>query len=119
MIAALPSHLENLASLLPDYSVPSYSTTPTSVFKSFLRSQKNLVSAFLSTKFAQHLTDSVEYYTALRDEHFLNSLSTFINSALSVEKHSIVLDRVLVVLDSTPTLLTDPSDIKQAAITHF
>ncbi|EXX58615.1 hypothetical protein RIR_jg9104.t1 [Rhizophagus irregularis DAOM 181602=DAOM 197198] len=119
MTAALPTHLENLASLLPDYSVPTYSTNPISVFKSFLRSQKNLVSAFLSTKFAQHLTDSVEYYTALRDEHFSNSLGTFIDSALSVEKCSIVLDRVLVVLDSTPTLLTDPSDIKQAAITHF
>ncbi|GBC25651.2 hypothetical protein RIR_jg41468.t1 [Rhizophagus irregularis DAOM 181602=DAOM 197198] len=119
MTAALPSHLENLASLLPDYSVPSYSTTPVSELKSFLRSQKNLVSAFLSTKFAQHLSDSVEYYTALRDEHFSNSLGTFIDSALSVEKHSIVLDRVLVILDSTPTLLTDPSDIKQAAITHF
>ncbi|PKB97195.1 hypothetical protein RhiirA5_433563 [Rhizophagus irregularis] len=110
MTAALPSHLENLASLLPDYLIPTYSTTPVS---------KNLVSAFLSTKFAQHLTDSVEYYTALRDEHFSNSLGTFIDSALSVEKRSIVLDRVLVVLDSTPTLLTDPSDIKQAAITHF
>ncbi|GET59018.1 reverse transcriptase family protein [Rhizophagus irregularis DAOM 181602=DAOM 197198] len=119
MTATLPSHLENLASLLPDYSVPTYSTTPASVFKSFLRSQKNLVSAFLSTKFAQHLTDSVEYYTALRDEHFLNSLGTFIDSALSVEKRSIVLDRVLVVLDSTPTLLTDPSDIKHAAVSHF
>ncbi|GBC29356.2 RNA-directed DNA polymerase from mobile element jockey-like [Rhizophagus irregularis DAOM 181602=DAOM 197198] len=119
MTAALPSHLDNLASLFPDYSVPTYSTTPTSVFKSFLRSQKNLVSAFLSTKFAQHLTDSVEYYTALRDEHFSNSLGTFIDSALSVEKRSIVLDRVLVVLDLTPTLLTDPSDIKQAAISHF
>ncbi|CAB5193871.1 unnamed protein product [Rhizophagus irregularis] len=119
MTAALPSYLETLASLLPDYSVPTYSTTPASVFKSFLRSQKNLVSAFLSTKFAQHLTDSVEYYTALHDEHFSNSLGTFIDSALSVEKRSIVLDRVLVVLDSTPTLLTDPSDIKQAAISHF
>ncbi|EXX66355.1 hypothetical protein RirG_124600 [Rhizophagus irregularis DAOM 197198w] len=119
MTAALPSHLEDLATLLPDYSVPTYSTTSASVFKSFLRSQKNLVSAFLSTKFAQHLTDSVEYYTALRDEHFSNSLGTFIDSALSVEKRSIVLDRVLVVLDSTPTLLTDLSDIKQAAITHF
>ncbi|GET55319.1 RNA-directed DNA polymerase from mobile element jockey-like [Rhizophagus irregularis DAOM 181602=DAOM 197198] len=119
MTAALPSHLENLASLLPDYSVPTYSTTPASVFKSFLRSQKNLVSAFLFTKFAQHLTDSVEYYTALRDEHFSNSLGTFIDSALSVEKRSIVLDRVLVVLDSTPTLLTDPSDIKHAAVSHF
>ncbi|PKK59055.1 hypothetical protein RhiirC2_795384 [Rhizophagus irregularis] len=49
---ALPSHLENLASLLSDYSVPTYSTTPVSKFRSFLRSQKNLVSAFLSTKFA-------------------------------------------------------------------
>ncbi|PKY28592.1 hypothetical protein RhiirB3_444829 [Rhizophagus irregularis] len=119
MTTALPSHLENLASLLPDYSVPTYSTTPVSEFKSFLRSQKNLISAFLSTKFAQHLTDSVEYYTALRDEHFSNSLGTFIDSALSVENCSIVFDRVLVVLDSTPTLLMDPSDIKQAAITHF
>ncbi|EXX65044.1 hypothetical protein GLOIN_2v1770668 [Rhizophagus irregularis DAOM 181602=DAOM 197198] len=116
MTAALPSHLKNLASLLPDYLVPTYSTTPVSAFKSFLRSQKNLVSAFLSTKFAQHLT---EYYTALRDEHFSSLLSTFIDSALSVEKRSIVLDRVLVVLDSAPTLLTDPSNIKQAAITHF
>ncbi|PKY58537.1 hypothetical protein RhiirA4_480519, partial [Rhizophagus irregularis] len=119
MTAALPSHLANLASLLPDYSVPVYSTTPLSGFKSFLRSQKNLVSAFLSTKFAQQLTDSVEYYTALRDEHFSDSPGKFIDSALSVEKRSIVLDRVLVVLNSQPTLLTDPSDIKQAAIAHF
>ncbi|GET58175.1 RNA-directed DNA polymerase from mobile element jockey-like [Rhizophagus irregularis DAOM 181602=DAOM 197198] len=110
---------QNLVSLLPDYSVPTYSTTPISEFKFFLRSQKNLITAFLSTKFAQHLTDSVEYYTALRDKHFLNSLGSFIDSALSVEKRSIVLDCVLVVLNSTPTLLTDPSDIKQAAITHF
>ncbi|CAB4420331.1 unnamed protein product [Rhizophagus irregularis] len=119
MTAALPSHLANLATLLPDYSVPVYSTTPLSGFKSFLRSQKNLVSAFLSTKFAQQLTDSVEYYTALRDEHFSDSPGKFIDSALSVEKRSIVLDRVLVVLNSQPTLLTDPSDIKQAAIAHF
>ncbi|PKK75746.1 hypothetical protein RhiirC2_707879, partial [Rhizophagus irregularis] len=77
------------------------------------------LSGFLSTKFAQHLTDSVEYYTALRDEHFSDSLGTFIDSALLVEKRSIVFDRVLVVLDSTPTLLTDPSDIKQAAVAHF
>ncbi|PKC71172.1 hypothetical protein RhiirA1_390780, partial [Rhizophagus irregularis] len=119
MTAELPSHLVDLASLLPDYSIPTYSTIPLSGFKSFLRSQKNLVSAFLSTKFAQNLADSVEYYTALRDEHFSDSLGNFIDSALSVEKRSIILDRVLVVLDSTPTLLTDPSDIKQAAVAHF
>ncbi|EXX67045.1 hypothetical protein GLOIN_2v1762286 [Rhizophagus irregularis DAOM 181602=DAOM 197198] len=93
MITALPSYLENLASLLPDYTVPTYSTTPVSVFKLFLRSQKNLVSAFLFTKFAQHLSDSVEYYTALRDEHFRTC--------------------------SAP-LLTQPYQLKnQAAITHF
>ncbi|CAB4406112.1 unnamed protein product [Rhizophagus irregularis] len=86
MTAALPSHLETLASLLPDYSVPVYSVAPLSGFKSFLRSQKNLVSAFLSTKFAQQLTDSVEYYTALRDEQFSDSPGKFIDSALSVEK---------------------------------
>ncbi|PKY58131.1 hypothetical protein RhiirA4_479785 [Rhizophagus irregularis] len=86
MMAALPSHLEILASLLPDYSVPVYPTSPLTVFKSFLRTQKNLISAFLSTKFAQHLMDSVEYYTALRDEHFSDSLGKFIDSALSVEK---------------------------------
>ncbi|EXX78900.1 hypothetical protein RirG_010770 [Rhizophagus irregularis DAOM 197198w] len=91
MTAELPSHLVNLTSLLPDYSIPTYSTTPLSGFKSFLRSQKNLVSAFLGTKFAQNLSDSVEYYTALRDEHFSDSLGTFIDSALSVEKCSIVL----------------------------
>ncbi|PKY59635.1 hypothetical protein RhiirA4_482551 [Rhizophagus irregularis] len=57
MTAALPSHLANLVSLLPDYSVSVYSITPLSGFKTFLRSQKNLVSAFLSTKFAQQLTE--------------------------------------------------------------
>ncbi|PKB94476.1 hypothetical protein RhiirA5_438670, partial [Rhizophagus irregularis] len=45
MITALPAHLENLASLLPDYSVPTYSRTPVTEFKSFLRSQKNLQAA--------------------------------------------------------------------------
>ncbi|GBC13878.1 hypothetical protein GLOIN_2v1770668 [Rhizophagus irregularis DAOM 181602=DAOM 197198] len=63
--------------------------------------------------------NSIEYYTALRDEHFSTSLGSFIYSALSVKHRSIVLDRVLVVIDSKPTLLTDPSDIKQAAIKHF
>ncbi|PKY58129.1 hypothetical protein RhiirA4_479783 [Rhizophagus irregularis] len=72
MTAALPSHLVDLTSLLPDYSVPVYSTSPLSEFKSFLRSQKNLVSAFLSTKFAQQLTDSVKY-------------CTFIDSALTID----------------------------------
>lgn len=86
MMAALSSHLTNFASMLSDYSVPVYSTSPPSVFKSFLRSQKNLVSAFLLTKFTQHFTDSVKYYTALHDEHFSNSLGTFIDFALSVEK---------------------------------
>ncbi|GET57893.1 reverse transcriptase family protein [Rhizophagus irregularis DAOM 181602=DAOM 197198] len=63
--------------------------------------------------------NSIEYYTALRDEHFSTSPDSFISSALSVEYRSIVLNRVLVVIDSKPTLLTDPSDIKQAAIKHF
>lgn len=119
MMAVLPSHLVNLASLLPDHSVPIYPTTPPSTLKLFLRFQKNLVSAFLLIKFAQHLLDSVKYYTALCDEHFSNSLGKFIDSSLSVEKRSIVLDRVLIVLDSKPTFLMDPSDIKQAAVAHF
>ncbi|GET52393.1 RNA-directed DNA polymerase from mobile element jockey-like [Rhizophagus irregularis DAOM 181602=DAOM 197198] len=63
--------------------------------------------------------NSIEYYTALRDEHFSTTLGSFISSALSVEHRSIVLDRVLVVIDSKPTLLTDLLDIKQAAIKHF
>ncbi|GET57306.1 reverse transcriptase family protein [Rhizophagus irregularis DAOM 181602=DAOM 197198] len=79
----------------------------------------SLVSAYLSTQLHQHRVDSIEYYTALRDEHFSTSLGSFISSALSVEHRSIVLDRVLVVIDSKPTLLTDPLDIKQAAIKHF
>ncbi|GET56145.1 hypothetical protein GLOIN_2v1835188 [Rhizophagus irregularis DAOM 181602=DAOM 197198] len=95
------------------------STTPLPTFIKFLRSQKALVSAYLSTQFHQHRVDSIEYYTALRDEHFSTSPGSFISSALSVEHRSIVLDRVLVVIDSKPTLLTDPSDIKQAAIKHF
>ncbi|PKB92256.1 hypothetical protein RhiirA5_445385, partial [Rhizophagus irregularis] len=63
--------------------------------------------------------NSIEYYTALRDEHFSTTLGSFISSALSVEHRSIVFDRVLVVIDSKPTLLTDLLDIKQAAIKHF
>ncbi|GBC19727.2 reverse transcriptase family protein [Rhizophagus irregularis DAOM 181602=DAOM 197198] len=108
-----------LKSLLTDYTIPSYSTTPLPNFVKFLRSQKALVSAYLFTQFHQHCVDSIEYYTALRDEHFSTSPGSFISSALSVEHRSIVLDRVLVVIDSKPTLLTDPSDIKQAAIKHF
>ncbi|GBC32945.2 hypothetical protein GLOIN_2v1785090 [Rhizophagus irregularis DAOM 181602=DAOM 197198] len=88
-------------------------------FVKFLRSQKALVSAYLFTQFHQHRVDSIEYYTALRDEHFSTSPGSFISSALSVEHRSIILDRVLVIIDSKPTLLTDPSDIKQAAIKHF
>ncbi|GET55173.1 reverse transcriptase family protein [Rhizophagus irregularis DAOM 181602=DAOM 197198] len=119
MINSLPTQLILLKSLLTDYTIPSYSTTPLPTFVKFLRSQKALVSAYLSTQFHQHRVDSIEYYTALRDEHFSTSLGSFISSALSVEHRSIVLDRVLVVIDSKPTLLTDPSDIKQAAIKHF
>ncbi|GET54730.1 RNA-directed DNA polymerase from mobile element jockey-like [Rhizophagus irregularis DAOM 181602=DAOM 197198] len=119
MINSLPTQLILLKSLLTDYTIPSYSTTPLPTFVKFLRSQKALVSAYLSTQFHQHRVDSIEYYTALRDEHFSTSPGSFISSALSVEHRSIVLDRVLVVIDSKPTLLTDPSDIKQAAIKHF
>ncbi|PKB94676.1 DNase I-like protein, partial [Rhizophagus irregularis] len=50
-------------------------------------------------------------------DRFLYRLTT--HSALSVEKRLIVFDRVLVVLDSTSTFLTDPLEIKQAAIAHF
>ncbi|GBC53524.2 RNA-directed DNA polymerase from mobile element jockey-like [Rhizophagus irregularis DAOM 181602=DAOM 197198] len=119
MINSLPTQLILLKSLLTDYTIPSYSTAPLPTFVKFLRSQKALVSAYLSTQFHQHRADSIEYYTALRDEHFSTSLGSFISSALSVEHRSIVLDRVLVVIDSKTTLLTDPSDIKQAAIKHF
>ncbi|GET57708.1 reverse transcriptase family protein [Rhizophagus irregularis DAOM 181602=DAOM 197198] len=119
MINSLPTQLILLKSLLTDYTIPSYSTTPLPTFVKFLRSQKALVSAYLSTQFHQHRVDSIEYYTALRDEHFSTSPGFFISSALSVEHRSIVLDRVLVVIDSKPTLLTNPSDIKQAAIKHF
>ncbi|GBC53526.2 hypothetical protein RIR_jg19251.t1 [Rhizophagus irregularis DAOM 181602=DAOM 197198] len=119
MINSLPTQLTLLKSLLKDYTIPSYSITPLPTFIKFLRSQKALVSAYLSTQFHQHRVDSIEYYTALRDEHFSTSPGSFISSALSVEHRSIVLDRVLVVIDSKPTLLTDPSDIKQAAIKHF
>ncbi|GET57305.1 reverse transcriptase family protein [Rhizophagus irregularis DAOM 181602=DAOM 197198] len=119
MINSLSTQLTLLKSLLKDYTIPIYSTSPLPAFIKFLRSQKALVSAYLSTQLHQHRVDSIEYYTALRDEHFSTSLGSFISSALSVEHRSIVLDRVLVVIDSKPTLLTDPLDIKQAAIKHF
>ncbi|PKB97396.1 hypothetical protein RhiirA5_384689, partial [Rhizophagus irregularis] len=119
MINSLPTQLIILKSLLTDYTIPIYSTTPLPAFVKFLRSQKALVSAYLSTQFHQHRVNSIEYYTAFRDEHFSTSLSSFISSALSVEHRSIILDRVLVVIDSKPALLTEPSDIKQAAIKHF
>ncbi|CAB4416056.1 unnamed protein product [Rhizophagus irregularis] len=119
LISALPRHLKELTTLIPDFIIPAYPTSPLSAFKSFLRSQKSLVSAYLSVRFAQYTSESIEYYTALRDDYFSSSPGTFIDSALSVEQRSIVLDRVLVVLDSKPTLLTDPTDIKQAAVAHF
>ncbi|EXX61295.1 hypothetical protein GLOIN_2v1770668 [Rhizophagus irregularis DAOM 181602=DAOM 197198] len=119
MINSLPTQLILLKSLLADYTIPIYSTTPLSAFVKFLHSQKALVSAYLSTQFHQHCVDSIEYYTALRDEHFSTSPGSFISLALLVEHRSIVLDRVLVVIDFKPTLLTDSSDIKQAAIKHF
>ncbi|CAB4431626.1 unnamed protein product [Rhizophagus irregularis] len=119
LISVLPRHLKDLTTLIPDFIIPAYPTSPLSAFKSFLRSQKSLVSAYLSVRFAQYTSDSIEYYTALRDDYFSSSPGTFIDSALSVEQRSIVLDRVLVVLDSKPTLLTDPTDIKQAAVAHF
>ncbi|CAB4432326.1 unnamed protein product [Rhizophagus irregularis] len=111
--------LKELAVLLPDYTIPTYTSSPVSAFKSFLRSQKSLVLAYLTIKFAQHTSDSIEYYTTLHDKYFLSSLRNFIDSALSVECRSIVLDRVLVILDSKLTLLTDPTDIKLAAVAHF
>ncbi|GBC41916.2 reverse transcriptase family protein [Rhizophagus irregularis DAOM 181602=DAOM 197198] len=104
-------HLQDLTNLLPDYVIPNYTTIPLSTFKSFLRSQKSLVSAFLSIRFAQHASDSIEYYTALHDDYFSSFLCTFIDSALSVEKRSIVLDQVLVEIpwQKTYTPLSDVS----------
>ncbi|GET59532.1 hypothetical protein RIR_jg1385.t3 [Rhizophagus irregularis DAOM 181602=DAOM 197198] len=106
LINSLPTQLILLKSLLTGYTIPSYSTTPLPNFVKFLRSQKALVSAYLSTQFHQHCVDSIEYYTALRDEHFSTSPGSFISSALSVEHRSIVLDRVLVV---TPPLVQHSS----------
>lgn len=119
MMAALPSKLNELATLLPEYMIPTYTTSPLSGFKSFLQSQMSLVLAYLTVKFAQYTSDLIEYFTALRDEYFSSSLGFFIDSALSVERRSIVLDQVLVILDSKVTLLTDLTDIKQAAVAHF
>ncbi|GBC48273.2 RNA-directed DNA polymerase from mobile element jockey-like [Rhizophagus irregularis DAOM 181602=DAOM 197198] len=103
MLIAINKFLDRLlfkltTSQTTHYTIPTYSTTPLPAFVKFLRSQKALVSAYLSTQFHQHRVDSIEFYTALRDEHF---------------------STVLVVIDSKPTLLTEPSDIKQAAIKHF
>ncbi|PKB94993.1 hypothetical protein RhiirA5_437603, partial [Rhizophagus irregularis] len=54
MINSLPIQLILLKSLLTDYTIPDYSTTPLPAFVKFLRSQKALVSAFLFTQFHQH-----------------------------------------------------------------
>ncbi|PKK61736.1 hypothetical protein RhiirC2_791377 [Rhizophagus irregularis] len=51
MINSLPTQLTLLKSLLIDYTIPIYSTTPLPVFVKFLHSQKALVSAYLSTQF--------------------------------------------------------------------
>ncbi|GET62055.1 hypothetical protein RIR_jg12300.t1 [Rhizophagus irregularis DAOM 181602=DAOM 197198] len=47
---------------------------------------------------------------------YSTSPDSFISSALLVKHRSIVFNRVLVVIDSKPTLLTDLLDIKQTAI---
>ncbi|PKB98835.1 hypothetical protein RhiirA5_430739 [Rhizophagus irregularis] len=79
MINSLPTQLIILKSLLTDYTIPIYSTTPLPAFVKFLRSQKALVSAYLSTQFHQHRVNSIEYYTALRDEQFSTSLGSSAN----------------------------------------
>ncbi|GET58995.1 RNA-directed DNA polymerase from mobile element jockey-like [Rhizophagus irregularis DAOM 181602=DAOM 197198] len=116
MLIAINKFLDRLLFKLTT-SRPSRSAQISQMINSL--STQLILLKFLLTDYTIPSYNSIEYYTALRDEYFSTSLGSFIFSALSVEHHSIVLDRVLVVIDSKPTLLTDPSDIKQAAIKHF
>ncbi|GET56640.1 hypothetical protein RIR_jg38275.t1 [Rhizophagus irregularis DAOM 181602=DAOM 197198] len=54
-------------------SLPFQHYNTTSRFCQIFAFAKTLVSAYLSTQFHQHRVDSIEYYTALRDEHFSTS----------------------------------------------
>jgi hypothetical protein len=61
-------------------------------------------------------------HTEQRDANFIDNKKQFLSSALNREFRCIVLDRVLTFSDppsSTPRLLLQPDDIKQAAIQHF
>src|SRR5207237_7523534 len=61
-----------------------------------------------------------KYFEELRCTNFAEHKAAFIASALNRSKRSIILDRAMYVNgNNNEILLTDPAEVKQAAVKHF
>src|SRR5438309_9024475 len=65
-------------------------------------------------------SERIKYYEDLRCTNFAEHKAAFIASALNRSKRSIILDRAMHVNDNNEEiLLTNPTEVKEAAANHF
>src|SRR6266498_1225387 len=109
---------------LTRYFPPSLSKLDTTILlkstKQCIAHTKRLLSKCLSAELSSYNFSRIKDFSESRCDNFHAVKGKFITSALSRVKRFITLDRVLVTDDdSRSSLLTDPNDIKKAAVSHY
>ncbi|CAB4417327.1 unnamed protein product [Rhizophagus irregularis] len=89
-------------------------------FRAILRPIKRSISGKLTLELDNYKNAMMKAAISDRNFNFYEDKGKFIWSSLNREKHSIVLDRVLITnIPGDPQLLIAPDDIHKAAIKHF
>src|SRR6266498_2663593 len=109
---------------LTRYFPPSLSNLDTTILlkstKQCIAHTKRMLAKRLSTELSSYNFSRIKDFSETRCENFHVNKGKFISSALSRVKRFITLDRVLITDDNSRSfLLTDPNDIKKAAVTHY
>src|SRR5205823_3453318 len=117
-------HLQDLKFSLTRYFPPSLSTIDTTVLlkstKQCIAHTKRTLSKRLSTELSSYNFSCIKDFSKTRCENFHSNKGKFISSALSCVKRFITLNRVLITKDDSQSyLLTEPDEIKKAAISHY
>src|SRR5581483_3544920 len=86
----------------------------------FVAALRNSLRAIRIVKENNNKAERIKYYEDLCCINFAEHKAAFIALALNKSKRSIILDRAMCVDEfNNEKLLTDPTDVKQAAIEHF
>src|SRR5581483_8041441 len=86
----------------------------------YVAALRNSLRAIRIVKENNNKAERIKYYEDLRCTNFAEHKAAFIASALNRSKRSIILDRAMCVDEfDNEKLLTDPTEVKLAAIEHF